>query len=199
MSCGFISLQMVLAYYGKKLTYEEIVKLAKFDPWVGTWFAQTANVALDLRFKTELVNYNLSNIYDRDIAGLVGNTLIKRLQAQKGKIKKSYYPEIKYDIEMIKKGGKFTLKIPTKDDLISWLKKGIPPILSVKVGPAYGEVPAKTRKTLDQHAIVVYGYDGKNFLIRDPHPGKDAIQKLSDDLLMFSWYGGKGYTLLIRK
>lgn len=125
--------------------------------------------------------------------------MIKRLIKQKRKIKKLYYPEIEYDIEMIKKGGKLTSKIPVKDEIIGWLNKGIPPILSVKVGPAYGEVPSKERKSLDQHAIAVYGYDGKNFLIRDPHSGKDAIKKLPDDLLMFSWYEGKAYALLIRK
>ncbi len=199
MACGFVCLQMVLAYYGMKLSYNEIIKLAKLDPHIGSWWAQMAGVALDLKFKTELVNYNLSNIYDSDIAGLKGDKLIKRLRIQKRKIKELYYPEIKYDIEMIKKGGKLTLKIPTKDDLIDWLKKGRPPILSIKVGPAYGEVPSKERKSLNQHGIVVYGYDGKNFLIHDPHPGKDAIKKLPDDLLMFSWYGGKAYALLINE
>lgn len=190
---------IVLAYYGKKLSYNEIIRLAKLDPYIGCWSAQMADVALDLEFKTELINYNLSNIYDSDIANLEGDNLIKRLRKQKRKIKKLYYPEIEYDIEMIKKGGRFTLKISTRDDLIGWLKKGIPPILSVKVGPAYGGVPSKARKSLDQHAIIVYGYYGKNFSIHDPHPGKNAIKKLSDDLLMFSWYEGKAYTLLIDK
>lgn len=199
MACGFICLQMVLAYYGKKFSYGEIIRLAKLDPYIGCWWAQMAGVALDLGFKAELVNYNLSNIYDSDIAGLKGEALIKRLQKQRRKINKLYYPEIKYDTEMIKKGGKLTLKIPTKNYLISWLRKGIPPILSIKIGPAYGRVPSKERKSLNQHGIIVYGHDGKNFLVHDPHPGKDAIKKLSEDLLMFSWYGGKAYALLISK
>jgi len=200
MACGFICLQMVFNYYGKKLTYPQIIKLAKLDPKVGCWWAQMACVALDLGFKTELINYNLSNIYDADIAKLKEKKLIKRLKRQKRKIDKQWYPEIKYDIEMIEKGGKLTLKIPKKEELIFWLQKGIPPILSIKVGPAYGEVPSKKRrKILDQHGIVVYGYDGKNFLIHDPHPEKDAIKKLPEDLLLYSWYRGKAYTLLIYK
>ena len=194
-ACGFICLQMVLDYYGKKLSYDEIIKLVKTN-----LFAQTALVALDLGFKTEIINYNLSKIYDADIADLKGTKLIERLKKQKRKIDKQIYPEINYDIEMIEKGGKLTLKIPKKEELINWLKKGIPPILSVKMGPFYGEVPSKTRrKTLDQHAIVVYGYDGKNFLVHDPHPRKDAIKKLPEDLLIYSWYRGKAYTLLIDK
>ena len=101
---------------------------------------------------------------------------------------------------MIKKGGKFKLQIPAKENLINWLKKGIPSILSVKIGPAYGCLPSKTRREiLDQHAIVVYGYDEKNFLIHDPHPGKDALKKLPEDLLLYSWYRGKAYTLLVSK
>lgn len=198
-ACGFICLQMIFAYYGKRLSYQEIIKLVKIDPFVGDWWAQMAVVGLDLDFKTELVNYNLSNIYDADIVNLKGDKLIKRLRKQKRKIRHQYYPEIEYDIEMTKKGGKFTLKIPTKDGLIGWLKKGIPPIISIKVGPAYGETPSKKRDSLDQHGIVVYGYDGKNFLVHDPYPGKDAIKKLPEDLLMFSWYEGKAYTLLINK
>jgi hypothetical protein len=159
-----------------------------------------AYVALDLGFKTKLINYNLSNIYDADITKLKGKKLIERLKRQKRKIDKMYYPEIKYDIDMLRKGGKLILKISKKEDLINWLKKGIPPILSIKIGPAYGGVPSKRRrKTLDQHGIVVYGYDGKNFLIRDPHPGKDAIKKLPEDLLIYSWYRGKAYSLLIYK
>ena len=200
MACGFICLEMVLDFYGKILSYEEIVRLAKLDPFVGSWHAQMASVALDLGFKAELINYNLSNIYDADMANLRGEKLIERLRKQKRKIDKIYYSEIKYDIDMIRKGGKLILKIPKKKDLINWLKKGIPPILSIKIGPAYGSVPSeKRRRTLDQHAIVVYGYDGKNFLIHDPSPNKWALKKLSEDLLIYSWYRGKAYTLLIHK
>jgi len=200
MLCGFVCLQMVVNYYGKNLSYNDIVKLANIDSYVGTWFAQTACVALDLGFKTELITYNLSNIYDADISKFRGEKLIKRLRRQKRKIDKLYHPEIEYDIEMIKKGGKLTLKIPTKEDLVNWLKKGIPPIISIKIGPAYGEAPSKKRrKTLDQHAIVIYGYDGKNFLIRDPSPSKYALKKLSEKLLIYSWYRAKAYTLLIYK
>lgn len=200
MACGFICLQMVLDYYGKKITYDEIIKLAKLDPYVGSWWAQMACVALDLGFKTELINYNLSKVYDADITKLKGKQLIERLKKQKRKIDKEMHPEIKYDIEMIKKGGKLTLKIPRKEDIICWLKKGIPPILSIKIGPAYGGVPPKQRrKMLDQHGIVVYGYDGKNFLIHDPAPYKWALKKLPEDLLIYSWYRGKAYTLLVYK
>ena len=199
-ACGFICLQMVLAYYGKKLTYDEIIKCAKIDSYVGCWHAQMACTALDLGFKTELINYNLSNIYDTDIIDLKGNRLIERLKKQKRKIDKKFHPEIKYDIEMIKKGGRLKLKIPEKGDLINWLKRGIPPILSIKIGPVYGEVPTENRRRmLDQHAIVVYGYDGKNFLIHDSSPRKYAIQKLPENLLVYSWYRGKAYTLLISK
>ncbi len=199
-ACGFICLQMVLDYYGKKLTYNEIIKLARLDPNVGCWWAQMASVAIDLGLKADLINYNLSNIYDADIAKLRGKNLIERLKRQKGKIDKMYWPEIKYDAEMIRKGGKLTLKIPKKEELIDWLRKGIPPILSIKIGPAYGGVPPKARrKILDQHGVVVYGYDGKDFLIHDPSPNKWALKKLPDDLLVYSWYGGKAYSLLIHK
>lgn len=71
-ACGFICLQMILDYYNKKLTYNEIIKLAELDPKVGCWQAQIGRVALDLGFKAELINYNLSNIYDADIAKLKG-------------------------------------------------------------------------------------------------------------------------------
>ena len=200
MACGFICLQMVLAYYGKKITYNEILKLAKLDSYVGCWHVQMACVALDLGFKTELINYNLSNIYDADIAGLKEKKLIERLKKQKRKIDKKFQPEIKYGIEMIKKGGKLKLQIPVKENLIDWLKKGMPSILSVKIGPAYGCLPSKTRKEmLDQHAIIVYGYDGENFLIHDSSPSKIALKKLPEDLLLYSWYRGKAYTLLVSK
>ncbi|MCK5039741.1 MAG: C39 family peptidase [Candidatus Aenigmarchaeota archaeon] len=101
---------------------------------------------------------------------------------------------------MIKKGGQLTLRIPTKDDLLSWLKKGIPLILTMKIGPLYGMVPSKKRrKTVDQHGVVVYGYDGKNFLINDPSPARKAIKKLPADLTIYSWYRAKCYTLLVTK
>ena len=61
MACGFICLQMILNYYNKKLTYNEIIKLAELDSKVGCWWAKMACVALDLGFKAELINYNLSN------------------------------------------------------------------------------------------------------------------------------------------
>ena len=184
----------------QKITYNEIIKVAELDSYIGCWHAQMACVALDLGFKTELINYNLSNIYDADITDLKGKELIKRLKKQKRKIDKKFQPEIEYGIEMIKKGGNFKLQIPVKENLIDWLKKGIPSILSVKIGPAYGYLPSKTRREiLDQHAIVVYGYDGKNFLVRDPHPGKDALKKLPEDLLLYSWHRGKAYTLLVSK
>ncbi len=44
-----------------------------------------ACVALDLGFKAELINYNLSNICDADIAKLKVKKLIERLKRQKKK------------------------------------------------------------------------------------------------------------------
>ncbi len=198
MACGFICLQMVLAYRNKILSYDEIIKIAKLDPYMGCWWAQMACAALDLGYKAEYINYNLDNTYDAEIASLKGEKLIERLKKQRENIDPQYHPEIDYDIEMIQKGGKFNLSIPQKEDLIGWLKRGIPPILSVKVGPFYGHA-IKNRKTLDQHGIVVYGYDGKDFLVHDPNPREDAIKKISEDLLIYSWHHGKAYALLIDK
>ena len=103
--------------------------------------------------------------------------------------------------EFINKGGKFSLRITKKEDLINWLKQGIPPILVIKIGPAYGKIVSKERreKSIDQHGIVVYGYDGKNFLVHDPNPEENALTKMPEDLFMYSWYRAKCYTLLIRK
>ena len=198
MACGFICLQMVLAYYQKVLSYDEIKKITKLDPDMGCWWAQMACAALDLGFKTEFLNYNMDNIYDKDIIGLNGKKLIEKLKIQKEKINQKYHPEIDYDIEMIQKGGKLNLSIPQKEDLIGWLKQGIPPILSVKVGSLYGHA-VKNKKTHGQHSIVVYGYDGKDFLVHDPNPEKDRVEKISEDILMYSWHRGKAVTLLIER
>ena len=198
MACGFVCLQMVLAYYRKTLSYDKITKIAKLDPYIGCWWAQMACAALDLKLKTEFINYNTDNIYDADMVGLKGDKLIEKLKIQKEKINPQFHPEIDYDIEMIQKGGKLNLSISKKEDLISWLKQGIPPILSVKVGPLYGHA-IKERKTLGQHGIVVYGYDGKNFLVHDSNPREDAVKKISEDILMYSWYRGKAIALLVDK
>ena len=201
MACGFICLQMVLAYYGKKLSYEEILKYAKIDKFFGCWWAQMGSVAIDLGFKAELINYNITHLFDADISKLKGKDLINRLENQKVRIDKHLHRDIDLTKEFINKGGKFSLRITKKEDLINWLKQGIPPILVIKIGPAYGKIVSKEQreKSIDQHGIVVYGYDGKNFLIHDPNPKENALTKMSEDLLMYSWYRAKCYTLLIRK
>ena len=69
-----------------------------------------------------------------------------------------------------------------------------------KIAPVYGEVPSEQRrKTLDQHGLVVYGYDGKNFLVHDPSPRTWALKEIPEDIFMYSWWRGKAYALLIRK
>ncbi|MCK5290063.1 MAG: hypothetical protein KAJ56_03880, partial [Candidatus Aenigmarchaeota archaeon] len=39
MACGFICLQMVLAYHRKILSYDEIKKITKLDSDMGCWWA----------------------------------------------------------------------------------------------------------------------------------------------------------------
>lgn len=84
-ACGFICLQMILNYYGKKIKYNEIINLAKIDSIIGSWWAQMALVALKLGFKTELITYNFSKIYERDMIRIKNKKLIKRLEKQKKK------------------------------------------------------------------------------------------------------------------
>jgi len=78
LTCGPSSLQQVLAYYGKKISLNKILKHIKMFKY-GTWLGYLGVCAIKLGFKAKWVCYNVEYI-DPTWFSLPRNKLMKKLE-----------------------------------------------------------------------------------------------------------------------
>jgi ABC-type bacteriocin/lantibiotic exporter with double-glycine peptidase domain len=77
-------------------------------------------------------------------------------------------------------GVQVTLRQGTVDDLRRKVDRGLPPILFLRTGP----LPYWSLDT--QHALLVSGYDGTDFLVNDP-AFPTALQRIDAATLELAW------------
>lgn len=192
-SCGQSSLAMLLSYYDKQLTPEDIMKIipvrknAKGEDW-GTLNQHLAIWCLSQGFDVVMHSADFQ-ILDTSWAGLSSDELLQRLISIKGhrdvpslgKEFSELYTE-SY-IDFLKAGGELHVHQYLSEKLIdSFLAEG-PMIICVCVNVLYGEgrtkdlaVPALRKSQTDDingglygHALVVHGKnDAGEYMIADP-------------------------------
>jgi len=206
ITCGPSSLQQVFAYYGKKLTLDEILKNVKMFKNFGTWTAYLGLCAMELGYKVKLIYYNVKYV-DPTWFKLPRKKLIKKLKqslkkAKRLKDKRALKSLIKY----LEGRGKIEFRIPSKQLLINCLNRKIPPIVCLSCTSLRGNkrVNHKTYRDSEYgqpegHFIVVSGYENGKFIIADPSAKYGGILKVPEDKLIFSWFFWGGDALIIEK
>jgi uncharacterized protein YvpB len=90
--------------------------------------------------------------------------------------------------------GKARIKKPSKDDILKFLKKGIPVMIAVRAFLLFNK-----KFSEEGHYIVITKYENKVFWYNDP--AKDKECKIKEDDLMFAWHNNildsSGYFLAI--
>jgi len=154
MTCGPTALRMVISYFGKQVSEEEILQKIGGIKKFGVRTIKLADFAKSLGFKTYCYSYN------------------KKLSKGKAEIKK-----------------------PSKFDILKFLKKKIPVILSVRSFILFNKKPSN-----NGHFIIITKYEKGEFYYNDPNDGKKHKIKEAD--LLFAWYNhildSSGYLLALR-
>lgn len=92
--------------------------------------------------------------------------------------------------------GKAVIKKPKKDDILNFIKKGIPVIVAVRYSILYN------KHTLQLgHFIVITAFESGVFCFNDPRDGKE--HKIAEDDFLFAWHNNildsSAYLLAIYK
>jgi len=204
ITCGPSSLKQVLSYYGKNIPLNDMLKEIEMTKY-GTWMSNLAIYAENLGYKTKIITFD-TNILDPTWIGLPKKKLIRKLKLRFKTIKNKEHEPL---AEYLENGGTLEIKIPTKEMLINYLNKGIPPIISLSCTSLWKTIRRvpDTLKSTDikgkhiGHYLTVNGYENGKFLIVDSHwkHSKKGIYKVSVNDLLFAWYFWGGWLLIIEK
>jgi len=190
---------MVMEYFGKKVPLSELLKQIKVYEKLGAYEADMGRIVLKYGFKAFFSHHN-SWILNRATENLSEKD-IKKLENYLKEIKKGKYKyplrkarEIKKDIEYIKKGGKFSTKVPSLTLIDAYLKKKIPVIITFSNNSLRGEPDNKMG-----HCMVVTGKEGDNYIVNDPSTKYPKSYTINKDKLLHAWYLAGAYILALYK
>ena len=199
LHCCIVCLQMVMEYFGTKVSLEELLKQIKLYKNIGTWLADEGKIALKYGFNTFFCYHN-SYILDKDTENLSEKD-INKLRKYLKDIKQKKYKEpgfkkreIRKNIEYIELGGKFSTKVPNLDLINRFLKKRIPVIVALNTNSLDGKPDKRSG-----HCIVIIGKEGNEYVINDPRLEFLKPYKINKDKLVQAWYLRGAYLLAVYK
>ena len=201
-TCGQTSLRAVLDYFGLKFSLSEILKGVRLYK-TGTYIEDMALFAKSLGFKTKIITFD-PEFFDPTWANLPQKSLLRKYKRSM-KFKRGRKRKREKILNYLKKGEKYSLQIPSRKLLFSYLKKKIPPILCIFSTILRKEKRRKNSKLNDiagkpmGHFVVLMGYENKKFIIMDPNSQKGGIKAVPEDLLLYSWYLHGGWMVVIQK
>jgi len=198
-TCGPSSLQQILAYYGIEMDLKKIMRNVKIYKGGFAFMSDLATYVKKLGFDSKIICYDAS-IVDPTWSELskrkIIQKLVKRFKFEKNGIKKL--------IKFLKVNGKLEIRIPTKELILSYLKKKVPPIICLSSTILRGKSRRYKGKYDDikgnpiGHFLVISGYDNGYFIVTDPSRISKGIYKVKEDKLLFSWFFWGGWLLIIK-
>jgi len=199
LHCCIVCLQMVMEYFGTKVSLEELLKQIKLYKNIGTWLADEGKIALKYGFNTFFCYHN-SYILDKDTENLSEKD-INKLRKYLKDIKQKKYKEpgfkkreIRKNIEYIELGGKFSTKVPNLDLINRFLKRRVPVIVALSTNSLDGKPDKRSG-----HCIVIVGKEGNKYVINDPRLEFLKPYKINKDKLVQAWYLRGAYLLAVYK
>lgn len=104
--------------------------------------------------------------------------------------------KLKLDIQLIKSGVNYSTKLPTLSDIDGWLQREIPVVLSAVRNKGLHLRPNAGQ---GNHAVVICGKEGEEYLINDPSPNSEGIYKIHQDRLLHAWYNSGAHIRVVWK
>ncbi len=197
LHCGVACLQMVMEFFGDKISYNDLVKQLKVYKGKGIYTTDLGILAMKYSYNT-LVVYNKSEVLDKTTENLTEKD-IRKLNRYLKKLKESKKPfrrilQIKKDTEFIEAGGKYSTKLPNLDLINKHLKKRFPVIVCLNNRALRSDPDRKSN-----HFVVVIGKEGNYYIVNDPSTNAKDQYKIERDKLLQAWYLAGAFTLVIYK
>jgi hypothetical protein len=185
--CQIGTTLMWLALYNDYVSYEQLVDLLKPYMLGGGMHSQgTVMFLVKKGYQTFFAHHDLGvlspeieNLTEKDLTILESHLAkIEKTEQNAYRIKK-----LTLDIEYIKSGGKYSTKLPDLELVDEYLSKGLP----VELGVRYKALHLFPTASNANHAVIVTGKDGDEYLINDPDPTKGEYL-ISHERLLHAWY-----------
>lgn len=190
--CGAAALRSILDFFGKNMSEEEITKAAggiqKDEDHYGILAIHMAAMLHKMGYKVHSYTYDMG-LFKPEWAHAGREDLIKNLEPLKEDLtknnKKTSESIVDSILYLLKSKQDIKIKIPDKEDIILFLKKGLPVLISVKA--MLLEEDSKINPDVG-HYIVVNGYDEdkRTFSFADPFYGN--VWETEEMRLLFSWH-----------
>lgn len=179
--CAVACARMLMAYYGKSFTHEDLLRnFPEIDKTQAGMAPASACLMAQEGFDVEYyTNEDLvRDVKDGDEQSLeTYKKLIEYLPPDSNHQRR--WREV---IKFIEAGGKFIAKVLTLDDLDSFLKRGIPVRVGVR-GKIFYSQPENTQN----HSVVIRGMKGDEYYINDPAPRFTEPYWMKKDKLLEAW------------
>ena len=193
ITCGPTSLRMVLGYYGKTVSHEEIMKHFTIFPHIGVLDPHICMAAMDLGFQAKTISFNY-RVFHPSWTKLSREGLLAKL--------KEYFPKItNYKdsvscagyIRYLERGGTVEFAPMSRRLIVNYLYKGIPVIAALDMEYLYNGTVHWTefRPEHATHFVVIFGYDASKdeFQVADPWyeitiPNENGVYSVPADRLM---------------
>lgn len=195
--CSIASLQMLLQYYGKDISYDELK--SRLNIYVNKnerHIEASAILSAEEGFNVHFINHNktvlgdtLQNLTEKDLAKF--KSAYAECKEGNNEFKKT---KIKLTIEFIKKGGHLSTAEPDFNLLTGALTIGNPIILCVKVSTLRSDADLK-----GNHYIVITGIQNKKLVINDPSPKYKSPYIMDMEIIISAWNQTDSYALWIEK
>lgn len=195
ITCGPTSLRMVLNYYGKSVSHEEMMKHFTLFPGIGVLDPHICLAAKAMGFQAKTISFNFRVIHP-SWTRLSREELLAKL--------KEYLPGIaNYKdsvstagyIRWLEQGRRVEFQTLSRRLIVSYLQKGIPVIAALDMEYLYqGTVNwSEFRPEHATHFVVIFGYDAEKdaFQIADPWyevpiPNEGGVYSVPADHLLMS-------------
>ena len=184
--CGVACLQMVLSYYGNKVSTRKLIEACSTNSLKGgDWYFRLGSAAIRLGFQAEVIT-RTTRIFDPSWFNQTNSFLVDKLLAEKehfvsAKRGKWAINEVEAAIAFLENNGQLRFSPISRDLIIEHLDSQIPVIAPVNANLIIQGLKRRRSGQEDDvqghkigHVVLVIGYDDEHFIVNDP--GGDEMQ-----------------------
>jgi hypothetical protein len=125
IECGIVGLRMLFEYYKDEESAQDLETLKLYEN-VGTYMPQLGIYLLEREYQVEIITAN-PHLFTLKHAELSQKDLLLYLKNYEVNLKLERFREpLKFFISFIDKGGKLTVKVPSKEDIIEEIENERP-------------------------------------------------------------------------